>query len=204
MAPTKPLVKQQQKACIDIMKIPESETVTLEGTTSVKSREVLWQDHNVIFCTPQVAENDLRTGKLNAYTVVCVLIDEAHRATSNYAYTEFVQLLLQSHPQFRVVALSATPGSDISKIQQVINNLLISHTEIRTEDDPDVAPYVYDKEIEVIACSADGNILSPEGMVLEHIEQLMLPPLRMLFSYELIQSDSPANMNSFVVKELER
>ncbi|KAJ1425701.1 hypothetical protein B484DRAFT_397828 [Ochromonadaceae sp. CCMP2298] len=37
---------------------------------------------------------------------------------------------------FRVVALSATPGSDAKKVQSVLSNLQIAHIELRAEDDP--------------------------------------------------------------------
>ena len=37
--------------------------------------------------------------------------------------------LRQKTPNFRIVALSATPGKDIKQVQQVIKNLLISKLE---------------------------------------------------------------------------
>ena len=35
---------------------------------------------------------------------------------------------------------------------QVINNLRIERIEVRAEDDPDIAPYVHEKQIEFIKC----------------------------------------------------
>ena len=35
---------------------------------------------------------------------------------------------------------------------KVINNLRIEHIEVRSEDDPDIAPYVHEKQIEFIKC----------------------------------------------------
>jgi ERCC4-related helicase len=68
--------------------------------------------------------------------------------------------------QFRILALSATPGSDKRAVQnvksihynpshmadsilciQVLYNLHISKLEWRSEDDPDVAPYVQAREV---------------------------------------------------------
>ena len=49
--------------------------------------------------------------------------------------------LRRCHTRFRVLALSATPGKDRDKIQDVINNLMISHLEVRGDDDPDVRKY---------------------------------------------------------------
>ena len=39
---------------------------------------------------------------------------------------------------FRIVALSATPGNNVNKIQEVISNLCISKLEMKDEKDPDV------------------------------------------------------------------
>ena len=54
VAPTKPLVAQQMKACIEIVGITENETALFDGSCSVSSRESLWNDKRVFFCTPQV------------------------------------------------------------------------------------------------------------------------------------------------------
>jgi len=101
------------------MGLPENETAYLEGSVSAAKRELLWKDRRVFFCTPQTLHNDLSAGICNARSIVCVVIDEAHRATSNYSYTTVIQELSRASGRFRVLALSATPGSDIRKIQNV-------------------------------------------------------------------------------------
>ena len=53
----------------------------------------------------------------------------------------------KSNVGYRVMALSATPGNSLENIQQVIDNLCISKIEIRSEEDPDVRPYVHAKDI---------------------------------------------------------
>lgn len=80
---------------------------------------MVWKTKSVIFCTPQVAVNDLKAGRLEGARIVCVVIDEAHKATGGYAYTTFIEELSAIKEDFRVTALSATPGTDISKIQNV-------------------------------------------------------------------------------------
>lgn len=90
MAPTKPLVSQQILACRDIMGIPESEFAQLDGTIPVQTRDTIWDTKSIFFCTPQVVENDLLQGRLKGRRVVCVVIDEAHRASGNYAYVKVV------------------------------------------------------------------------------------------------------------------
>ena len=43
--------------------------------------------------------------------IVCLVIDEAHRATGNYAFVTVVKEVSAGSQNFRVLALSATPGS---------------------------------------------------------------------------------------------
>jgi Fanconi anemia group M protein len=52
--------------------------------------------------------------------------------------------------KFRMVGLSATPGTDIKAIQSIIDTLSICQIEAKTEDDPDVKQYIYHREEEVI------------------------------------------------------
>ncbi len=119
MAPTRPLVNQQMAACIDIMHIPSEHVTHLEGSISADKRAALWKEHRVIFCTPQTAVNDLTSTRFNPRSIVCVVIDEAHKATGSYAYATFMEEIWRIHQQFRVLALSATPGTDIKKIENV-------------------------------------------------------------------------------------
>lgn len=120
MAPTRPLVNQQLQACCDIMCIPKEDTICLEGSTSGDKRVGLWKQHRIFFCTPQTAFNDLQELRLNPREIVCLVFDEAHKATINYAYTQFMSLLSNYSDRYRALALSATPGADMKRIQQVI------------------------------------------------------------------------------------
>ncbi len=119
LAPTKPLVNQQINACHDIMGIPEEDIAHLEGSVVASKRETLWTEKRVFFCTPQTLMNDLTNGRCNPKSIVCIVIDEAHRATGQYAYTTAIQEISMHSVNFRVLALSATPGSDARKVQAV-------------------------------------------------------------------------------------
>jgi ERCC4-related helicase len=90
-APTKPLVSQQIKACRDITNIPEDEVVQLDGAVDADRRYALWKQKRVFFCTPQVLENDLASDTCDGQRIVCIVFDEAHRATGNYSYVKIVR-----------------------------------------------------------------------------------------------------------------
>ncbi len=77
--------------------------------------------------------------------VSCTLMTAPHRLR-NKAFCR-VQALRRERLRFRLVGLSATPGSNPDSIAEVIRNLAASRVEFRGEDDPDVAPYCHSKQV---------------------------------------------------------
>nr|GMD72701.1 DEAD-box ATP-dependent RNA helicase FANCM isoform X1 [Ipomoea batatas] len=149
-APSRPLVMQQIEACHNIVDIPQEYTIDLTGQTNPTRRASLWKEKRVFFVTPQVLEKDILSGTCMVKHLVCLVIDEAHRATGNYSYCVVVRELMAVPVQLRILALSATPGSKQQAVQNIIDNLQISTLEYRNEGDPDVLPYVHDRKIELI------------------------------------------------------
>ncbi|KAL2059317.1 hypothetical protein ABVK25_000609 [Lepraria finkii] len=150
VAPTKPLVSQQVKACFDIAGIPRSATTMLTGGISPGLRAEEWQSKRVFFMTPQTIINDLKTGICDPKRLVLLVVDEAHRATGGYAYVEIVKFLRRFNSSFRVLALTATPGASVESVQEVIDGLGISRVEIRTEESLDIRQYVHSRKIETV------------------------------------------------------
>ncbi|XP_060117345.1 Fanconi anemia group M protein [Heteronotia binoei] len=148
LAPTKPLVAQQKDACARLLAIPPRHMAQITGGTQVVDRKEMWQNKRVFFLTPQILVNDLSRGICPAAEVKCLVIDEAHKALGNHAYCQVVKELCKYTQQFRILALSATPGSDLKAVQQVISNLLISHIELCSEDSPEIQPYSYERLVE--------------------------------------------------------
>ncbi|KAK9758175.1 hypothetical protein RND81_01G212700 [Saponaria officinalis] len=148
-APSRPLVMQQIEACHNIVGIPQEWTIDMTGQTSPPKRASLWRSKRVFFVTPQVLEKDIQSGTCLVKHLVCLVIDEAHRAMGNYAYCVAVRELMAVSVQLRILALTATPGSKQQTIQQVIDNLQISALEYRSESDVDVCPYVHNRKIEL-------------------------------------------------------
>lgn len=171
LAPTKPLVLQQIKACLNIMGIPEEDTAQMEGSTNSTKREKMWESNRVFFCTPQCFQNDLQSGCVDARKVVLVVFDEAHKAQGSYAYVEIMNSLNETNSIFRVLALSATPGADIKKVQHVINNLHISNLEIRREDDPELKDFTHHKEVEYVTC--EEGVASVEVQIRKELTGMM-------------------------------
>lgn len=150
VAPTKPLVAQQIKACFGIAGIPPSATTMLTGGTAPGIRAEEWLSKRVFFLTPQTIINDLKTGICDPKKIVLLVVDEAHRATGGYAYVEVVKFLNRFNSSFRVLALTATPGSSIEGVQEVIDSLGISRIEIRTEESLDIRQYVHSRKVDTV------------------------------------------------------
>ncbi|CAG4991774.1 unnamed protein product [Parnassius apollo] len=150
-APTRPLVAQQIEACYNIIAIPPKDTIEMTGHMQVNTRKTHWKTKRVFFATPQVIYNDIKSGICPGEKIRCLVIDEAHRARGNYAYCQIVSTLTEmGHKTYRLLALSATPGSKVEDVITVVKNLHIAHLELRTENCIDVAPYSHSRKINTV------------------------------------------------------
>lgn len=188
MAPTRPLVAQQIDACYQIMGIPKDETAEMTGKLAKKKRASEWKTKRVFYATPQVVWSDLNDPEIDfpLNAVKLLVIDEAHKARGKYAYVEVVQSLAARNKTFRVLALSATPGRDIKDVIEVVQNLFISHIEVRCENSIDVLPYVFKKNIKTRVVPL-GDFLSK---VRNDWIQLIDPYVRNLTQHQVIQGHS--------------
>ncbi|KAL9538449.1 hypothetical protein MBANPS3_010919 [Mucor bainieri] len=150
LAHTRPLVDQQIEACFTICGIPQDQTAEMTGFLKADKRRDMWREKRVFFATPQTVQNDLKSGICPAHLVSCVVLDEAHKATGNYAYTQVVDKIYKVNKSFRILALTATPGSNIDAVQSVVSNLHISKIEIRTEDSMDIRQFSPGKNLQRI------------------------------------------------------
>ncbi len=142
LAPTKPLVEQHYETFKKYTTIDPEQMVVFTGSTRPDKRAALWNRVRVVFSTPQGFENDVISDKLNIRDVSLMIFDEAHRAVGNYSYV-FIARHYDERANFpRILALTASPGSDVEKIREVCKNLFIENVEVRTVDDFDVKPYV--------------------------------------------------------------
>ncbi|XP_072939831.1 uncharacterized protein Fancm [Epargyreus clarus] len=150
-APTRPLIAQQIEACYNIIAIPPDDTIEMTGNMNATLRKENWESKRVFFATPQVVANDIKSGICPGKLIRCLVIDEAHKAKNNYAYCHIVSMLNDmQHRTYRILALSATPGSRINDVVQVVKNLQIAHLELRTENCIDVAKYCYSRNIKTV------------------------------------------------------
>lgn len=142
LAPTKPLCQQHWKTFRNHLEIDPEKVVLFTGEIPPEKRLSLWQGSQIICSTPQSLENDLINGKIDLQDVVLLVIDECHHTTGKYAYVWVAQQYYQKARFPRIIALTASPGSDLEKIKETCRNLFIEKVEVRTDEDNDVRPYI--------------------------------------------------------------
>lgn len=153
LAPTKPLAQQHRRTFNDLLTVPEVDLALLTGDVRPGERTELWTDKRFFFATPQVVENDLIDGKVPVEDLSLVIFDEAHRATGGYSYN----FISEQTPRVQKLALTASPGGSREKIEEVADNLDVDNFELRTGDDPDVEPYVQNRDLEWRKVELDGR-----------------------------------------------
>ncbi|HJO01923.1 MAG: DEAD/DEAH box helicase [Candidatus Woesearchaeota archaeon] len=144
---TKPLAEQIYNEVKECLNLDENKIVLFTGSVSPKKREELWKNSVVIVSTPQCIENDIINNRIILDDVSLLIADEAHNAVKDYSYTWVAKQYHKKSKYPRIIGLTASPGSDLEKIQEVCKNLYIEEIEIRTDKDPDVRPYVHDIDV---------------------------------------------------------
>lgn len=154
LAPTKPLAEQHATTLRKHVSIKEGENghgITLfTGDVEPEKRKRQWEESTLIVSTPQSIENDVINGRINLADVSLLIVDEAHRAVGNYSYSFIANQYAKKAKHTRILGLTASPGSQVEKILEVCTNLHVEEIEIRTERDPDVAPYVQKTDVKYL------------------------------------------------------
>jgi ERCC4-related helicase len=147
LAPTRPLVEQHLQTFQKHFEIEEEKLAVFTGYVKPEKRAELWKQASIIFSTPQGLENDIITNRISLEEISLLVFDEAHRATGDYAYNFVAKQYNRKARYPRILALTASPGSEMEKINEVCKNLYIEDVELRTDNDPDVKPYIQETDI---------------------------------------------------------
>ncbi|MFL6379098.1 MAG: helicase-related protein [Nitrososphaeraceae archaeon] len=144
MAPTRPLVSQHMMSFLSALKVLQEETACVTGKTLPEYRSAVWNQRRIrlLFATPEVVKNDISERRLSLSDFSLLVFDEAHRAVKDYAYTSIARHYIQQSSNPLLLALTASPGAERKRVQEVCDNLFVENMEYRTEEDPDVKPYV--------------------------------------------------------------
>jgi fanconi anemia group M protein len=107
----------------------------------------------------QVLNNDVRRGVCPAAEIVCLVIDECHRVTGNHPTVTAIKEISDTlGASFRILGLSATPGSQPDKIQEVITNLRTRNICFMGDNDPEITPFRHDRVTDVYIVRATEDV----------------------------------------------
>nr|CAN79194.1 hypothetical protein VITISV_000236 [Vitis vinifera] len=100
--------------------------------------------------------------------LVCLVIDEAHRALGNYSYCTAVR------EKFLEPYVKGNYPAKQQSIQNIIDNLHISTLEYRNESDHDVSPYVHNRNVELIEVAMGQDAIEINNVLLEVIRPFVI------------------------------
>lgn len=138
LSPSKPLAIQHESSFKEFLTVP---CTSITGAVKTDERVKRWEESQIISATPQTVESDLLNGRYSLKDVSLIVFDECHHAVGSYSYVYLASRYVKESKFNLVLGLTASPGSDKSKIKEVCENLFIQNIVVKSEDDDDVRPY---------------------------------------------------------------
>ncbi len=147
LAPTRPLVQQHADSFSRWLVPLRSARFT--GTVRRPVREGAWETADIVFATPEIVRNDLDAGRYRLDDVALVVFDEAHHAVGKYVYVPIAARYAAERPAAgRVLGLTASPGGQDARIEEVIGALGVRRIEARSREDEGVREYVQPVDVD--------------------------------------------------------
>ncbi len=190
LAPTRPLVSQHKASCEKFLDIDFVEITSFTGKIPPEKRILLYQNSRIIVSTPQVIKNDLMRGRYDLTHVSLIIFDEAHKTRRNYAYNFISNEYINTCSDPLILGLTASPGKDYERIQQICDNLYIENVIFKNYQDKDVRNYIYDIDtfINLIDLPIELRVLSAiwynlfEKYLRWFVKNNLLPPNKPYYS----------------------
>ncbi len=208
LAPTKPLVEQHLRFFRQFLILPgadrEEAFLMFTGETPITEREEKWRQGQVIFATPQVIKNDVIAGRYDLADVILLVVDECHRAVGNYAYVFLAQRYRSTAKQPLLLAMTASPGGARERVEEVCEALGVEAVETRVESDPDVRPYVHERDIQIISVDLPQSLSAGLEMLQQLVEARLRTLSRMNFTVPKRQNLTMRALNGIQMQIQER
>ncbi|MCL1905305.1 MAG: DEAD/DEAH box helicase family protein [Methanomassiliicoccaceae archaeon] len=186
LAPTKPLVDQHYMTFSSML--VNTKVGIMNGNMVPKKRREALRDNDVTVATPQAVANDLENKLYDLSDFGLVIYDEAHRGTGRYAYVDVAASY--RNVDGLSLGMTASPGSEREKVDEICINLSLNKIDMRTEDDPDVSPYTYNVTINKIELDMPKDLKDMIALLNkildDHIRELI--DLRALMPYDHIST----------------
>ena len=155
LAPSKPLAIQHEESFKEFLTVP---CTSITGAIKTDERIKRWEESRIISATPQTVESDLLNGRYDLSNVSLIVFDECHHAVGSYSYVYLASRYVRESNFNLVLGLTASPGSDKTKIKEVCENLFIQNIVVKTEDDVDVKPYFNPVDIDWVRVKMSSEL----------------------------------------------
>jgi len=152
---------------------------SITGAVKTSEREKRWRESQVISATPQTVESDLLNERYTLEDVSLIVFDECHHGVGAYSYVYLASRYVKEAKNHLILALTASPGYDKSKIKEVCTNLFIQDIKVKTEEDYDVKPYFNPIQIEWVRIEM-GRQLEKIRDLVQHALKVRLKGLKTL------------------------
>jgi len=153
LAPTRVLVNQHYEFLKENLLIEDIGIVTGEDLPTKRKKN--WMN-SVVCATPEITRNDLRRGIVSSDQFILVIFDEAHRTIGDYAYSSIADSIQSSNP--RILGMTATLPSEKEKATEIITKLRIQNLAQRSDESPDVKPYIQQTDTEWVKVELPGEM----------------------------------------------
>lgn len=185
LAPTRPLCEQHLKTLLSQTSTTDEDVELISGKIQAAKRAELYKKR-IIISTPQCIKNDLLAGRLSLDCASLCIFDEAHRAVGNYSYTLVAKAAAAAkpatlsatgekaeHPAAKnpapqggalLVGLTASPGGNKKKIQEIVDALLIKNVQILDATDPKISQYVKSLDVRYIPVDLGKEMLAAKAI----------------------------------------
>ncbi|QEE16560.2 helicase-related protein [Promethearchaeum syntrophicum] len=142
LAPTRPLVLQHYDVFQKFLK-PEIKCCLFSSNLSPIKRTFALNGNQIFFSTPQIIQNDLKAGLYSLEGIGQIIFDETHKARKKYAYTFVANQYLEQNLHPLILGITASPGKDLFRINELCETLQIEQIIFRDFDSPDVKKYTF-------------------------------------------------------------
>jgi len=160
LAPTRVLAHQHYEFLKNNLLIDD--IILITGEDLLAKRKKLWIN-SVICATPEIVKNDLDRQFVSPDQFSLVIFDEAHRTVGDYAYSGIAERF--ANMDVRIIGMTATLPSEKEKAQEMIRMLKIASIAQRTEESPDVSPYVQQTDTQWIVVELPPEMKEIQALI---------------------------------------
>ena len=158
LAPTVALVKQHMDDLERVFAGSGIKPLSMSGAVSVEKRQPLWGSSRLIVSTPQVVRNDVNRGVLDLRDCCILVVDEAHHTTGERGEAQVADLYLSLASKPLILGMTASPGSNFDKVDEICRRLEVERIHIRSSTEPMLSEHLASLDIEELRVRVPDEI----------------------------------------------